>query len=125
MRNFLVKDAGAVVRDKQAYGGDETKADAQIATFLALHSGWTVQEVSQGVFDSTPVVFDQVVPRSEAINLLNLDGSASSKFVRAVLLVILDEVNVIRALLPGPPAPRTANQLKTAIQNKLNSGVAD
>lgn len=125
MRFFLGKDAGSVIRDKQVFAGDETKADGLIATYLLAHPSWTAQEVSLAVFDAAVVVPDPAGPRTDAINLLLSDPSSNSKFIRAVLLVILDEINVIRALLPGPPAPRTAAQFKTAIQNKINSGVAD
>jgi len=63
--------------------------------------------------------------RAAAITELLSDTSPNAKFIRAVLLVILDEINVIRALLPGPPAARTIAQLKTAVQNKINAGTAD
>jgi len=63
--------------------------------------------------------------RAQAIDLVNVDPTPPSKFVRAVLLTILDEINVIRALLPGPPAPRTVTQMKNAIAAKINAGVAD
>jgi hypothetical protein len=125
MRFFLGKDAAAVIREKQAFGGDDTTADGLIATYLAAHPGWTAPEVDQPTFDAAVVVIDPIPLRTNAISLLNTDTSPNSKFVRAVLLVVLDEINVIRALLPGPPAARTIAQLKTAIQNKLNSGAAD
>lgn len=63
--------------------------------------------------------------RSQAIDSLLTDPTGNSKFVRAILLTILDEINVIRALLPGPPAARTILQLKNAVQSKINTGAAD
>jgi len=125
MRFFLGKDATAVIREKLAYGGDDTKADGLVAAYLATHPGWTAAEVDQPTFDAAVVVIDPLPLRTNAITLLNSDSSSNSKFVRAVLLVILDEINVIRALLPGPPAARTIAQLKTAVQSKINSGAAD
>lgn len=47
------------------------------------------------------------------------------KLLRALMLVVLDEINTIRAaLVPALPA-RTGAQLRTAIRNKLNAGNAD
>lgn len=63
--------------------------------------------------------------RNGAIAQLLSDSGSSAKFMRAMLLVILDEINTIRSLLPVPPAPRTANQFKTAVQAKINSGASD
>lgn len=63
--------------------------------------------------------------RSGALDNLNTSPDSVSKLQRAILMVILDEINVIRALLPGPPAQRTIAQMKTAIQNKINAGAAD
>jgi hypothetical protein len=61
--------------------------------------------------------------RNQAINLLSNDIGANPKFVRAVLLVLLDEINVLRTALSL--AQRTVAQAKTAVQNKINSGSAD
>lgn len=125
MRYFLGKDAGAVIRDKQAFTGDDTKADGLVATYLSARPGWTAQEVDATAFDAAVVVTDQTGSRTDAIALLLNSNASDAKFIRAVLLVILDEINVIRALLPGPPASRTVAQMRTAIQSKINSGVAD
>src|SRR5580765_7178420 len=99
MRLFLGKDAGAVIRDKLQFSGDDTKADSLVNSYLTAHSGWTAQEVDQETYDAALVVVDQIPGRASAITLLNTDTSPDSKFIRAVLLVILDEINVIRALL--------------------------
>lgn len=79
--------------------------------------------------------------------LLQDDPSPSSKFVKAVLLTAIDEINLLRewitnfeaataaatsltdfktrvAALPAMP-DRTVQQAKTAIVNKINSGVSD
>lgn len=63
--------------------------------------------------------------RAGAITALLTDTSVNSKFIRAVLLVLLDEVNVIRTLPALAQSPRTVAQFKTAIQNKINAGAAD
>lgn len=63
--------------------------------------------------------------RAAAITQLNIDPSGNAKVIRAVFLVTLDEVNLIRSLLvPAQPA-RTMTQFRTAVQNKINSGAAD
>src|SRR3954469_10785963 len=72
--------------------------------------------------DAAAIQADQ---RVGAVTQMNADASANSKFIRAVLLVILDEVNVIRGNFAPALAARTPAQLKTAIQNKINSGAAD
>lgn len=125
MRFFLGKDAGAVIRDKSAFDGDTSKTDSIVAAYLAARPGYTAPEVDQVTFDAAVVVPDPTAPRASAIsNFLN-DPSATSKLERAILLVILDEINVIRGLLSPVQPARTVAQLKTAVQNKLNSGAAD
>lgn len=45
--------------------------------------------------------------------------------IRAVLAVLLDEINPLRAtFIPTLPA-RTLSQLRAAVQNKINSGAVD
>ena len=44
---------------------------------------------------------------------------------RAIVLTIMDEINILRAaVVPALPA-RTANQIRTAITNRINGGTAD
>lgn len=125
MRFFISKDQGSIIRDKQVFAGDDSLADSLIATYLLAHTGWTSLEVDQAAFDIATVVSDPAPLRTQAISELLTDGSPNAKFIRAVLLVILDEINVIRALLPGPPSPRTVTQLKNAVQAKITSGASD
>jgi hypothetical protein len=63
--------------------------------------------------------------RSGAVAQFSSDPSSTAKLTRAILLTIFDEINVIRSLLPGPPAPRTIPQFQAAVQAKINSGAAD
>lgn len=74
--------------------------------------------------DTTPAAIT-AVQRAGALTQFLSDPAPTSKLERAILLVILDEVNVIRALLPGPPAPRTITQFRAAVQAKINAGAAD
>ncbi len=125
MRYFIGRDEGGVVRDKAAFGGDESKADELVASFLAAHPGWTAQEVDQVTFDATVMVIDPIPSRNEAVAALATGVGWDTKLMRAILLVILDEINTIRTLPALAQAPRTVNQMKTAIQNKINAGTAD
>lgn len=61
--------------------------------------------------------------RSWALTDLLTSKDSKAVLMRAILLVVLDEVNVIRTQL-GLQA-RTAAQFRTAVQNKINSGAAD
>ncbi len=74
------------------------------------------------ILTSTQVLQNQ---RSDAIDLLNSGTYAPTKLERAAILVTLDEINLIRSLLVPAQSPRTFQQMKTAIQNKINSGAAD
>lgn len=60
--------------------------------------------------------------RAATIALLN---GGDQMISRAMLLVLLDEINTIRGLLVPSQTARTLAQMKTAITNKINSGVAD
>lgn len=124
MRLFLI-NSGVSIIGKYKFSGDLTLADGIIASYLATHPGQTAVEVDAATFAAAVITPDHTQPRVDAINELLVDFSGNAKFIRAVLLVILDEVNVIRGLLsPAQPA-RTVAQLRTAIQNKINAGSAD
>lgn len=62
--------------------------------------------------------------RTEAKTII-LDQESRGAVLRAIALVMMDEINLIRAKLTPPLPLRTASQIKTAIQNKLDSGGAD
>lgn len=85
--------------------------------------------------------------RDAAIIQLNADTSPNSKFIRAIMLILVDEINLLReqfeALkaantaastyaglksgIQGLPAmpDRTPAQARNAIQNKISNGSAD
>lgn len=54
-----------------------------------------------------------------------VDKNPIDKVVRALMLVILDEINLIRSKLSPALAARTAANIKTAMVNKLRDGSAD
>lgn len=63
--------------------------------------------------------------RTQAIGELTSGTQPLTKLQRAILLVILDEINVIRGLLVPSQIARTAVQFRNAVQAKINSGAAD
>jgi hypothetical protein len=119
---------GEVIVGKIAYAGDLESA----RTFIEQ---WRLREPSKSfeVFDddqdpafvAAVVPYDHGTARTDAVSRFVNDPSPDTKLLRAILLAILDEVNVIRGLLVPAQAPRTAAQFRTAVQNKLTSGAAD
>ena len=147
MRYFLGKDAGAVIREKHQYAGNDAAADALVTAYLASHPGWTAQEVDSTTFAAAAVIPDQAPLRTEAVGLLNTSITGNAKLTRAVVLITMDEINNLRqwvmsfkaavaaattladlktrvAALSDTP-DRTTAQLKTAVENKINAGTAD
>lgn len=55
----------------------------------------------------------------------DLAGNQDAVLWRAIALTLLDQINTIRAALPTPLGPITVAQARTAIRNKIDSGVAD
>jgi len=128
--------------------------NAQTTGFTSAQITWddvgakpTDAELDAGLIqlnDPTVITADL---RNSAVNQLLSDPSPNAKLIRAVLLTILDENNILRqwieafkaqtalagtladlksriAALPAMP-DRTVAQGKTAVQNKLNAGPAD
>lgn len=146
-RFFIARDGASVIREKQVFTGDESKADDLVAAFLATRPGWTAQEVSRTVFDGSDVVFDHTATRADAVTELLNDNSGNAKVIRAVFLVALDEVNLLRQrdvdravdvaastsladlktrwAARNALADRTAAQFRNAVQAKINAGSAD
>lgn len=61
---------------------------------------------------------------SRAKALITADDEVSKKD-KAVLLVILDEINLIRSKLSPVLPPRTITQLRNAVANKIDTGAAN
>lgn len=96
--------------------------------------------------DPAQVSYENLQSRTQAVTLLS-DPQPSPKVLRAVLLLTLDEINLLRQrdadraadvaaatslanlqtrwAARAALAQRTAAQLRTAITNKLNAGDAD
>jgi hypothetical protein len=86
------------------------------------------QTQGQGIVDAfdwseaAQLVWENANARTEAVaNLANT--AASFKLIRSLMLVTLDEINILRSA--ASLTPRTINQLRNAIINKLNVGDAD
>ncbi len=62
---------------------------------------------------------------ASAIDTFLNSSAPQAKIMRAIVLVMLDQVNTCRAGLTTPLPPGTPAQLRTAIQNKLQSGAAN
>ncbi|GEM_PF-3605118 len=74
--------------------------------------------------DSAQIVWQNLQDRTFALSNL-AHSKPDYKLLRAVVLVVMDEINILRAaVVPSLPA-LTANQIRTAIQNKINTGAAD
>lgn len=93
---------------------------------LVIHDGAPAptQAAVDAVIATLPATRN-TAERAKAIDQLATDISGGSKLTRAVLLVILDEINTIRTTAALNLTPRTVAQVKTAIQAKINSGSAD
>lgn len=107
-----------------------------VATITSLRSDLGkattfISEVQYAAFlianQPVPLTPAQIIAlfRAQAIDLLQVDTSPNSKFVRAILLTLLDEINLIRSLLPIAQVARTTVQLRNAISAKINAGTAD
>lgn len=123
----VVATKSGVVVAKEVYAGDVSDLNRQLSDRTAADPTLTFQTFTlpNSAFDATLVPLNQVSLRTAAADLLVNDPGAHSKFVRAVLLVMLDEINTIRATPGVNLTPRTVAQMRTAVQAKLNSGVAD
>lgn len=84
-------------------------------------------QASQPYLDyiAAPAVLQRSKDAARAQAILNYANGPEGMRVllRAVALVVLDEINILRSA--ASLAPRTAGQIKTAITNKINAGTAD
>lgn len=96
----------------------------------------TEQEIADAANDLTTVggqVFSEwlaehggdpaLTSRREAREALALADSRIETLLRALALVVMDEINILRA--QHGLAPRTGSQIRLAISNKIDSGEAD
>ena len=89
------------------------------------HSSGTVVEMTTGektTVDNAITTANNASIRTSAegdVDAFSVDGVR----LRAALLVVMDEINILRAT--QSLADRTASQLKTAVKGKVSSGDAD
>ncbi len=65
----------------------------------------------------------QLTFRRQAKEALDKQASDTEGLIRALALVVLDEINILRG--QHLMAPRTADQLRNAIKGKITAGDAD
>jgi hypothetical protein len=70
------------------------------------------------------VAFTNIV-RIEARKMIQDSFVERDLVVRAFMLVVLDEINIVRARLVPAQAARTKLQLRNAVQSYINDGSAD
>ena len=83
----------------------------------------TIAEINAGLLDCPNQ--QNVGQRNSAVNELLNGTTDRDKLNRAILLAILDQMNVIRSKLVPPLPAITIPQAKQAVQDKLNTGAAD
>jgi len=108
--------------------------DQPTVTGLLTQTGFTFDFIDKPTYDAF-IVAHQPVPPTPAQILASVHSQAVataatgldplSTLQRAILLVILDQLNAIRALLPIPLGAVTPAQAKAAVVAKINAGVAD
>ncbi len=114
-------------------GSYEGQSQATISALLA-QAGFTFNFIDAQTYASFVLAHPtHVFTPSEQLTTVHLQAKsaglggieANSELTRAVLLTILDQINVIRAALPTPLSPITPTQAKNAIGAKIDSGAAD
>lgn len=95
MRYFLGKNSSSAVVDKQAFSGDESKADVSVASYLEQHPGYTAQEVDEAAFNSTPIAVDPAPVRAAGTVTLDAKSDIGILF-RAMVKLISNQFNIMR-----------------------------
>lgn len=144
----VVSQSGTVIA-KEVYAGDTSGVATALSSRQQADPTLTFVTYSlpDSAFTAVVVPVNQVQFRNDAISLLLNDPSANPKTMRAILLVIRDEINLLRqrdrdrsvdvaaattladlkarwALRPSLD-DRTSAQGKAAVQARLSSGEAD
>lgn len=146
---FFIARNGASVIERQVMAGDDAKIDAIVAKYRTDHPTLTLTETDQATYDATPMDPAPITAalRSSATDYFLNDAAPISKVERAAAFVTMDEINILRqrdrdraadvaaattfADLKTRWAARSSlddrvpSQIRTAIQNKINSGAAD
>jgi hypothetical protein len=108
--------------------------DAATITGLVQQFGFPFDFIEQAAYDAFVEAHKPVPPtpaqiiasfRSAAASELTASSQPLSVLQKAILAVILDEINTIRGLLVPAATPRTVAQFKNAIQNKITGGQGD
>ena len=99
--------------------------DISLLKWVDLNSNGFVEDGEIVLKTSSEIIqFNTMQRRLGAKNHFN-DSRENSMVLKSILLVMVDEINLIRnKLVPVLPA-RTFVQVKTAIENKIDSGSVD
>jgi hypothetical protein len=98
-------------------------AGGQLYTSVTLPDDPPIQEAvdSPAVVAAAKNLTDRTQASDRFVSGIDLEAKA----LRALALIVMDEINILRAaVVPSLPA-RTLAQLKTAFTNKLTAGTAD
>ncbi len=94
--------------------------DAYLATHQATYNTW--RTTVKAAADAADALATQ---RGQARDFIQNDPRPEMKALRALALVVLDEINLVRQNPAAVLAPRTAGQLLTAMVGKVTDGSAD
>lgn len=78
-------------------------------------------QVDLAAIASTPDYIAYEANRAKIIESEEAIKEYEKKVIKALALVVMDQLNFVRARLVPPLPPLTAAQLKTAIENKIQS----
>ncbi len=94
---------------------------------IALPGSNTVRNATAGEITTMNAALTTEVTETQRLGAKNLLDTVipQGKYNRALLEIFLSEFNIIRTHAALGLAPRTANQLKNAIRNKIDSGDVD
>lgn len=90
--------------------------DAGLGNIRAMTVGEIAALPAQRLLDAHPVLVAE---------LTSTAAERQTKLLRALVLIMLDEINILRAAAVPVLPPRTKAQLVTAMTNKINAGSAD
>jgi len=119
--------AGASFHVEGGAGGVATAIRLQVPDYADVAAITAVVNNHVPRTDAQQAAFIALADRARARTLFTGGGTPADKLLRAVALVLLDEINTIRTTASAafPLAARTATQFRNAITNKIDAGAAD
>jgi len=102
------------------------------STYQELRANWADKNISCPTLEEMRAEWKRLQDEKPAIESARIKAEANgvlnkneptAAIIRAVLAILVDEINLIRAAVRLPP--RTVQQLNNAIRSKVEAGVAD